>query len=147
MKFALALIAFSFWLFAISSAHAACSPQGVVDCGQNCSWGYNAATDTYYPGSGTTNVAQAAANAMGACPGTYIVVQGTQNYTAAGYANYFFEFIVNSNGEVSFDGNSDVSHDQRPVPPSNCQINRCVGFDTNGVLYFVTVGDPVTVTH
>jgi hypothetical protein len=115
-------------------AVAACPSTELVNCGSDCGWGYNANSDTYFPKSNTIAVAQAAATQTNACTSTLIEVQGTVQITAAGYANYFFEFNVESNGTVLFDGNSDVSHDQKPVAPKKCQISppSCSLFILNG---------------
>jgi hypothetical protein len=105
---------------AISAAHATCAQEIDVDCRGDCTWGYNADTDSYFPKAYTITVAQTAAStpADDVCEGTLIVVYGTKTITAAGYAMYFFEFAVDGNLQVAFDGNSDVSHDQRPLPPA-----------------------------
>ena len=121
--------------FGVSSvARAACPSTELVNCGSNCSWGYNAVSDTYFPKTNTIAVAQAASDATHACTSTLIEVQGTVQITAAGYADYFFEFEVESGGTVLFDGNSDVSHDQKPVAPKKCQISppSCSLFILNG---------------
>jgi len=116
MKIAAASIVFLLSQLVFNFAYATCPQSVVVDCKSDCSWGYNSSTGTYFPASYTTSLAQAAANDSAACTSTLIVIQGTK-INSPGYTNYFFEFTVGSTGSVTFDGNSDVSHDQNPLPP------------------------------
>jgi hypothetical protein len=118
--------------------YGACLSEAFVDCKDNCSWGYNAATDSNFPKAGTIAIAQAAANAAGACTSTVVEVYGTEQITAAGYANYFFDFTVGANGVVAFDGDYDVSHDQKALPPSHCALHACsISFEYADVFYGV----------
>lgn len=134
-------------IFANTALASTCYQYAQVNCGSNCGWSYDSNTDTYAPGVGTTGLAQATANTFPSCAGGNVVIYGRKNFTAGGYADYYFSFIVNSGGNVGYSGDGDVSHDQNMVPPSYCQTHSCTGgvVGYGGYNYYGSVGDPVTV--